>query len=318
LLFFVFPETKFKGAVVRGDVSPPSLDDSKETADHIENGTFPSAVEVEMQRKVESQFEEQRAYLGVGKPTRSQFQLIQRPDANWKSFLIRDIIAPIRCFILPIVFWAGLMVAGPANNLLLFNMTLAITLGAPPYNWNGSQIGYANFAFVGGGIIGLLTAGRLSDWIAARATRRNGGIREAEMRLPALIPFVILSAVGLVVAGVGFTYHWPWAVVVILGYGGTGLSVTSVPTIAIAYAIDCYKPISGEIMVVATVLKNTCGFVMSYWVFTEAAKGGMIRPTMIQFALTMGPALLTIPIYFYGKSLRRLTRNSPWHTMNEI
>jgi hypothetical protein len=209
------------------------------------------------------------------------------------------------------------MLAGPANNLLLFNLALAITLGAPPYSWNESQIGYANFAFVGGGLIGLLTAGKLSDWVAARATRKNGGIREAEMRLPALIPYVILTAVGLIIGGVGFTNNWHWAIVVIFGYGCTGLSVTSVPTIAIAYAVDCYKPISGEIMVVATVLKNTCGFSLSYWVFSQAAEGGMTRPAMIQFALTMGPAALTIPLYFYGKKLRRLTRNSPWHTMNE-
>ncbi len=261
--------------------------------------------------------EDPRAYLGTGKPSMSQFKLLRSPDKNWKSFLIRDIIAPIRCFVLPIVFWAGLMLAGPANNLLLFNLTLSITLGAPPYNWNESQIGYANFAFVVGGIIGLLTAGRLSDWVAARATRRNAGIREAEMRLPALLPYVILSAIGLIIGGVGFTYHWHWAIVVIFAYGCTGLSVTSVPTISIAYAIDCYKPISGEIMCVATVLKNTCGFSLSYWVFAQAAKGGMIRPTMIQFALTIGPAALTIPIYFYGKRLRHLTRNSPWHTMNE-
>lgn len=42
--------------------------------------------------------------------------------------------------------------------------------------------------------------------------------------------------------------------------------MTTRPKIAVAYAMDYYKPTSGEIMVVATVTKNTCGFTMSYWV----------------------------------------------------
>lgn len=36
------------------------------------------------------------------------------------------------------------------------------------------------------------------------------------------------------------------------GLGFSGLALTSIPTISVAYAVDCYKTISGEIMVVAT------------------------------------------------------------------
>lgn len=210
------------------------------------------------------------------------------------------------------------MVAGPANLLLLWNLTESQLLGAPPYNWNPSQVGYANFAFVVGGLIGLATAGPFSDWIAKRATLRNNGIREAEMRLPALIPYVVLIAVGIVVGGLGYERTWSWPVILVIGYGFTGLCVTTVPTIAIAYAIDCYKPISGEIMVVATVLKNTCGFGMSYWVFPLAATNGFFTPAMVEFALTIGPPVFGALLYFYGKSLRRLTKNSSLHQMEAL
>lgn len=89
------------------------------------------------------------------------------------------------------------------------------------------------------------------------------------------------------------------------------------PTIAIAYAVDCYKPTSGEIIVVATVIKNTCGSVMSYWVMPLAARGGFMVPAMVEFALTIGSMVLGIPIHFFGKRLRRLTRNSSVHRLTE-
>jgi hypothetical protein len=89
------------------------------------------------------------------------------------------------------------------------------------------------------------------------------GIREAEMRLPALIPYVILTGISTIIRGIVYERFWDWEIICVIGYGLTGLSVTTIPTIAIAYAIDCYKPISGEIIVVATIVKNTCGFGMS-------------------------------------------------------
>jgi hypothetical protein len=48
-------------------------------------------------------------------------------------------------------------------------------------------------------MIGLAVAGPFSDWLAMRVARRNGGIREPEMRLPALVPFIIARIVGMTV-----------------------------------------------------------------------------------------------------------------------
>jgi hypothetical protein len=45
----------------------------------------------------------------------------------------------------------------------------------------------------------------------------------------------------------------------VLGFSFVGLQVVAIPTIAITYAIDCYEPVTGEIMVIATVVKNTFG-----------------------------------------------------------
>jgi hypothetical protein len=303
MLFFAFPETKF-----RRQAGP------KQTLE--ENGSNPpqkNDVQLRVGEEPKSQEDTAAPPVGRGRPSTAQFRLTQRPDSRWKSFLFRDIISPFRAFFYPIVFWAGLNVAGPANLLLFWNLTESAVLGAPPYGWNPSSVGYSNFAFVVGGVIGLATAGPSSDWIAKRAALRNNGIREAEMRLIALIPYFVTTVIGIVVGGLAYQHLWPWPVILVFGYGLTGLSVTTIPTVAIAYALDCYKPISGEIMVVATILKNTCGFSMSYWVPSLAERQGYLTPAMVEFALTIGPLLLAVPLYFYGKRLRAYTRHSKLH-----
>lgn len=55
------------------------------------------------------------------------------------------------------------MLAGPANLVLIYNLTESSTLGNPPYKWSAGAVGYANFGFVVGGLVGVATAGPLSD-----------------------------------------------------------------------------------------------------------------------------------------------------------
>lgn len=146
-----------------------------------------------------------------------------------------------------------------ANSLLALNLTESQVFAAPPYLFNSAQIGYTNFAFAVGAIVALLTAGPLSDWVALRQARRNGGVLEAEMRLISIVPYVCACVVGMVVTAVGYQRGWPWEAVVILGYGLVGVQVVGIPSIAISYAVDSYKSLPGEIMIAATIVKNTFG-----------------------------------------------------------
>jgi hypothetical protein len=59
--------------------------------------------------------------------------------------------------------------------------------------------------------------------------------------------------------GVGLQDKWPWPAIIVIGFGFVGVQVVAIPTISITYAIDCYRPIAGEIMAIATVCKNTFG-----------------------------------------------------------
>lgn len=196
----------------------------------------------------------------VGKPSKAQLSLIPRPQfAHGLRNVLRDVVSPLQIFSFPIILWAAFTFGFACNCLLALNLTEAQVFGPPPYLFNPAQIGYTNFAFFVGAAIALLTAGPLSDWIALRSARRNGGVLEAEMRLITVVPYVCCCLVGMVVTAVGYQRGWPWEVVVVVGYGLVGIEVVGVPAVVISYAVDSYKSLPGEIMIAATVVKNTFG-----------------------------------------------------------
>ncbi|KAL6831602.1 hypothetical protein V8C40DRAFT_262911 [Trichoderma camerunense] len=252
---------------------------------------------------------------GSGRPSRSQFGIFQPIDRSaWRS-VVRHFFTPAYILFFPIIFWASMATGSAANALLAVNILQSPGLSAPPYNFTPAQVGYANFALVVGGVFGLAVAGPWSDYVSQRATIKNKGIREPEMRLISLSPFIVVVIIGLVVFSVGLQEKWPWPAVIIIGFGFVGIQVVAIPTIAITYAIDCYRPISGEIMAIATVCKNTFGFGMTYFVNDWATTDGFVPPVMLLMAMTAGFTLVgMVALIFYGKSCRRITRNSRVHS----
>ncbi|VUC22227.1 unnamed protein product [Clonostachys rosea] len=253
--------------------------------------------------------------VGKGRPSRAQFNVFQPIDRMALRHVVRHFLTPVQIFFFPIIFWASMSMGCAANALLAVNLLQSQALAAPPYNFTPAQVGYANFALVAGGIIGLGVAGPWSDWISQKATKRNGGIREPEMRLISLIPFIIAALVGLVAFGVGVQDKWPWPAVVVVGFGLVGVQVVAIPTIVITYAIDSYKPVTGEIMVIATVCKNTFGFGMTYFMNDWAATSGFIPPTMLLMSMTVGITLLGMIVFiFFGKKFRYWTKDARIHS----
>lgn len=229
----------------------------------------------------------------VGGPSRTQFSLVPRPrfSRGGPRGVLRDVFAPLQIFAFPIVLWASLTMGFSSNCLLALNLTEAQVFGPPPYLFNSAQIGYTNFAFAVGAIVALCTAGPLSDWIALRRARRAAGVLEAEYRLWSALPYVACCLVGMVVTAVGYQWGWRWEVIVVVGYGLVGVQTVGVPAVVIAYAVDCYKTLPGEIMIAATVIKNTFG--VSSFLF----------PCPLSLSLFLSTALSLLPFSTCGSIL---------------
>jgi hypothetical protein len=196
-LVLFFPETRWLGRNTSGSLNASRFDTGNEKKEVPVTELEAASTESESG----SAFVTQDQYLGRGKPSRAQYSLFQKIDRTAVQNVARHFITPVQLFFFPIVLWASWSFGFAANALLGVNLLQSQAFAAPPYNFNPAQVGYANFGLVVGGIIGLAVAGPWSDWVCAKATQRNKGIREPEMRLIALVPFIIACLVGMVVSG---------------------------------------------------------------------------------------------------------------------
>jgi MFS family permease len=152
--------------------------------------------------------------------------------------------------------------------------TTAATALSQVYHFTVWQVGVVWIASIIGNVLGMPFGGYFSDWVANRATSKNGGIREPEMRLPAVSVAMVCYPSSLLLYGLGIHYKahymvpilglflckhqsFPFACVDIalrpvlippcnkpVSFGSSaaiGVSVT--------YTIDSYRAIAGEVVV---------------------------------------------------------------------
>jgi len=215
MLLFGFPETKWHRLhpdemKVAAGLSAPSSEEKVGPA-MLSDPEKPSAIR-EMPELSHTATSQPDPFLGRGTPSKQQFKLFQPNKHPFKSIAI-DLWTPWKLFAFPIVEFASFVVSWSASSFLTLNLTQSEAFAAPPYNFSSETIGLFNFAMLVGALIGLLTAGPLSDWVSMRATRRNKGIREPEMRLPSMIPYVLIMMLGNFVVAFGYQHAWNWKVV---------------------------------------------------------------------------------------------------------
>jgi hypothetical protein len=206
----MFPETRYNRPAApssSGSITSASDDKtlrmSKDEEIHVASQTTQTKGPEEKGAKSQTKYHVHTAAdrsRPVGRPSKEQFSLIPKAQFEAKDIIFRDIVAPIQIFTFPIICWVAFAFGFSTNCLLALNLTQSQVFAAPPYLFNPAQVGFVNFAFVVGGMIGLMTAGPFSDWVSMRATKRNNGVREAEMRLVALVPYIAICLVGMVVS----------------------------------------------------------------------------------------------------------------------
>jgi hypothetical protein len=275
MVLFMFPETRFKRTDTAASIKHIQTDSPNEKgyAANIENTSSPSSEDGEIHHVTTAALAAEPPtnnltltetaardpYLGTGTPGRWQWRIFQ-PNAHPFRSIFLDLWIPWKLFTFPIVEFAAFVVSWSCSSFLTINLTQSQVLSFPPYNFRPATVGFTNFAIMVGAFIGLFTSGPLSDWVAARATRKNGGVREPEMRLPAMIPYVAVMFLGNIVVAVGYERKWPWEAIVIIGYTCAGIQVAALPGIVSTYAVDSYKPVAGSLFVAITVNKNVWGY----------------------------------------------------------
>ena len=270
MVIFMFPETRFKRALpgTMNHKKPSSPEEKTCATTHEDinrvdaekendvnrintaSSIIPNGTGLEL-----SETAARDPYLGRGKPSKWQWKIFQSNSHPFRS-IFYDLWIPFKLLTFPIVEFAAFVVSWSLSSFLTINLTQSQVLAAPPYHFTPLAVGFTNFALLVGALVGLFTAGPLSDWVSARSTKRNKGIREPEMRLPAMMPYVFIMFIGNIVVSVGYEKKWPWEAIIIVGYTCAGIQVAALPGIVSTYAVDSYKPVAGSLFVAITINKN--------------------------------------------------------------
>ncbi|KAF2812718.1 MFS transporter, partial [Mytilinidion resinicola] len=230
-----------------------------------------------------------RSYLS----SLSLFSGVYTSESLWRIFL-----RPISLILLPPVLWASFAMSVTVGFLVAITSNFASAFAAT-YNFAPWQSGLCFVSAIIGSFLAIAFGGHVSDWTADWFTKRNGGLREPEMRLPAVAVGGIFIPVALILYGVGINNHLHWMVPT-LGLGCLNFAIVQVTSVSLVYTIDCYRPAAGEVAVSQLVFK-AFGFLLSFYTNPWIDSYGYAKAFGSMAGIASAVILFAIPLYFFGK-----------------
>ncbi|KAL3489207.1 major facilitator superfamily domain-containing protein [Aspergillus germanicus] len=223
------------------------------------------------------------------------------PNASFVRTLL-DIICNVAY---PQLLWAAFSIGISVGWNIVVQLTSSRTFTAPPYNWSAGSLGLLSLAGFIGSVLAFYLGGRLIDIISTRYTNRYGE-RLPEYRLPAIIIPGVIGPGGILVFGlcIANQTHWIGPAV---GYAMQAFGVAAISNVAVTYCLDCYKPLTGEALVIIFVIRNTIGMLLSLYAADWIAQQGEAAVFGEMTAIQVASILVAIPLFFWGGPLRAWT-----------
>ncbi|KAJ6142440.1 hypothetical protein N7471_001893 [Penicillium samsonianum] len=255
--------------------------------------------------KISSVSEVERAEVSsTPKKSFAQRMAFNRAPLTHES-LWKIAIRPVLVLFLPPVFWSTVSF-GIGIGIFVTLGTTAATAFSQVYGFTVWQLGLVWIAGIVGNLLGIPFGGYFSDWVANRATSQNGGIREPEMRLPAVSIAMVTYPGSLLLYGLGINYKAHW-IVPTLGIFLFSFGSSAAIGISVVYTIDCYRPIAGEVVVSQVVFKSFITFLMSFYANLWVDRDGYAGAFGAMAAFSFVVLALWIPLYIWGKQIRHAT-----------
>ncbi|ODV92351.1 hypothetical protein CANCADRAFT_937 [Tortispora caseinolytica NRRL Y-17796] len=226
--------------------------------------------------------------------------------------MIKSMYRPILIlFYFPPVLWAGITVASSLSWFMVLTGTVASIFSAPPYNFGTTGLGLLYFSPFIGICIAVYLGGDFTDKLALKLARRNGGVREPEMRLWTGIIALITTPVGMWMYGIGAARgnHW---IVPVLGFGIAAIGNTLAASLPYTYALDCYKEFGGDVMVSIILVRNLMGFGFAYAITPWVNHSGLQNCFIVVGILAFVFWIPMFPMIWWGKKSRAHTAQRAW------
>ncbi|KAF2115638.1 major facilitator superfamily domain-containing protein [Lophiotrema nucula] len=206
----------------------------------------------------------------------------------------------------PPVWIAGLTVGLFIGCNIAIQITSTQTFTAAPYHWQLHTLGLLSLAGLVGAMISFVFGGWLIDFIATKMTARNAEHVEPEYRLIAMIIPAIIGPMGVLTFGLVIAEGKSWGGAAI-GYGMEGFGATAASNIIITYAVDAYRPIAGETIVIVFVIRNAIACLISTYISAWFQHQGLRRAYGELVGVGYIILSLSLVLYFFGHRIRRFT-----------
>jgi hypothetical protein len=232
LAVFTFPETVYIRSIEIDADHEPTLEDKCNEAKVVLNDSPTSAIPPK------------KTYL----QTLKLFSGTYTEETFWRLF-----VRPFALILLPPVLWCSLVQSVTIGFIVAVTSNVASAYQSA-YGMQPYETGLCFIAAIIGALVGVFCGGYLGDRTADFFTKRNGGIREPEMRLPAMMFSLISTPLSLILYGVGIQnkLHWMCPTV---GLALLNFSIVQGTNVALVYTIDAYRPIAGEITLTTMAFK---------------------------------------------------------------
>ncbi|KAF9885269.1 hypothetical protein FE257_013067 [Aspergillus nanangensis] len=212
-------------------------------------------------------------------------------------------------FWFPNVFWLMLCSGAFLGIYVLCTTVFAGILMPPPYSFSATSLGYVMGSQTFVGVIAIPILGYGNDLVVKYLSRRNGGIIEPEYRLlSGIIPFLSLIIATVMFGKAGShpdQYSWAGIAVSmnVIFFAYVGMVVTS-----FTYVISSYPTRSDSLLVVLCACRGFISFGISFGVNSFVKEKGFEGAMNICAIIVGILAALGIPVYVFGKSIRRMTQ----------
>ncbi|KAL4782351.1 major facilitator superfamily domain-containing protein [Aspergillus varians] len=321
LMFFFFEETMFYRPKHVPDELVIEGVDTLALPTRVENGEVEEALGSEKSRpptpteKKDSTMQ-RREILAPRKTFLQKMKMWDLRDPRQPFVLFKLFFLPFVVMQFPAVLFSGMLIGSILSWYQIFVGTLNLILGEDPYNFTSESIGYFYIAVFIGVTIGCAFSGWLSDILAERLARRNGGVKEPEARLwMALIP-MILHPAGSILYGVGAAHHIHW-VGIAFGLGFACVGVVMGSTIALTYVVDCYKEVAGETLISVILFRNTIGFAFIYAILPMVDSMGLQGAFILIAFLGVGFWATCFLFIWKGKQMRQWLAQNYWNMVEK-
>ncbi|KAJ5728927.1 uncharacterized protein N7483_003435 [Penicillium malachiteum] len=223
---------------------------------------------------------------------------------NRDASFLKWVFETAQLFAYPPIWFSGLTVGLFIGCNIAIQLTSSQTFTAAPYSWQLHEVGLLSLSGFVGSLLSFFFGGWLIDWIAT--TKRHGEPVEPEHRLPAMIIPAVIGPMGLLTFGLVIATGKSWAGAAV-GYGMQGFGATAAANIAVTYAVDAYRMIAGETIVIVFVLRNVIVSLISTYISKWFESQGLKKA----YGELVGVAYIilsfTLIMYFVGHRLRRFT-----------